>query len=40
MWGDVVKILHERIDSIINKFNEFKINVSCKINDDIEIEVY
>ena len=29
-WGDVEKILHERIDSHNNKFNEFKIVVSCK----------
>ena len=40
VWGDVEKILHERIDSHNNKFNEFKIIVSCKINNVIEIEVY
>ena len=40
VWGDVEKILHENIISHDNKFNEFKIIVSCKINDDTEIEVY
>ena len=40
VWGDVEKILHEKIISHNNKFNEYKIFVSCKINDDIEIEVY
>ena len=37
---DVEKILHENIISHNNKFNEFKIIVSCKVNYDIEIEVY
>ena len=40
VWGDVEKILHENIISHNNKFNEFKIYVSCKINDDVEIKVY
>ena len=40
VWDDVEKILHENIISHNNKFNEFKIIVSCKVNDDIEIEVY
>ena len=40
VWGDVEKYLHENIISHKSKFNEFKIIVSCKINDDIEIEVY
>ena len=40
VWDDVEKILHENIISHINKFNEFKIYVSCKINDDVEIKVY
>ena len=39
VWGDVEKILHENINSHNNKFNEFKIIVSCKINDDTEKEV-
>ena len=30
VWGDVEKILHENIISHNNKFNEFKIYVSCK----------
>ena len=37
---DVEKILHENIISHNNKFNEFKIYVSCKINDDVEIKGY
>ena len=40
VWGDVEKILHENIISHNNKFNEFKIYVSFKINDDVEIKVY
>ena len=36
-WSDVEKILHENIISHNNKFNEYKIYVSCKINDDVEI---
>ena len=39
VWGDVEKILHENIISNSNKFDEFKIYVSCKINDDVEIRV-
>ena len=38
--GDVEKILHEDIISHNNKLNEFKIFVSCKINEDVEIKVY
>ena len=37
---DVELILHENIISHNNKFNEYKIYVSCKINDDVEIEVF
>ena len=40
VWNDVEKILHENIISHNNKFNEFKIFVSCNINDDIEIKTY
>ena len=40
VWDDVEKILHENIISNNNKSNEFKIYVSCKINDDVEIKVY
>ena len=40
VWEDVENILHENIISHNNKFNEFKIYVSCKINDDVEIKVY
>ena len=40
VWRDVEKIIHENIISHNNKFNEFKIIVLCKINDDIVIEVY
>ena len=40
VWDDVEKILHENIISHSNKFNEFKIYVSCKIKDDVEIKVY
>ena len=40
VWGDVKKILHENIISHKNKFNEFKIYVSCKVNDDVEIKIY
>ena len=39
VWDDVEKILHENIISHNKKFNEFKIYVSCKINDDLEIKV-
>ena len=40
VWGDFEKILHEIIISHDNRFNEFRIYVSCKINDDVEIKVY
>ena len=40
VWGDVEKILRENIISHNNKFIEYKIYVSCKINDDVEIKVY
>ena len=40
VWGDVEKILHENIISHNKKFNEFKIYVSCKVNDDVEIKIY
>ena len=40
VWDDVDKILHEKNISHYNEFNEYKIHVSCKINDDVEIEVY
>ena len=36
---DVEKILHENNFNNNNKFNEFKIYVSWKINDDVEIKV-
>ena len=37
---DIVKIIHENIISHNNKFNEFKTYVSCKIIDDVDINVY
>ena len=37
---DFEKFLHENIISHKNKFNEFKISVLFKINDNIEIKVY
>ena len=40
VWDDVEKILHENNISQSEKFNEFKICVSCKVNDDVEIKVY
>ena len=40
VWDDVENILHENIISHNNKFNEFKTYVSCKMNDDVEINVY
>ena len=40
VWGDVENILHENIISHDNKSIEFKTCVSCKINDDVEINVY
>ena len=40
VWDDVEKILHENIFSHNIKFKEFKIHVSCKTNDDVEINVY
>ena len=39
VWDDVENILHENNNSHNNKFNEFTIYVSCKINDDVEIKV-
>ena len=40
VWDDVETTLHENIISHNNKLNEIKINVSCKINDDVEIKIY
>ena len=40
VWGDVEKIPHENIISNSNKFDEYKIYVSGKINDDVEIKIY
>ena len=40
VWDDIEQILHENIISLNNKFNEFKVNVSCETKDDIEIRVY
>ena len=40
VWGDVENIIHYNIIFHKNKFNEFKICVLCKINDNIEINVY
>ena len=40
VWDDVANILHDNIISHDDKFNEFKTYVSCKINDDVEINVY
>ena len=37
---DVENILHKNIISHKNKFNEFKTCVLCKINNNIEINVY
>ena len=39
VWVDVENILHENIISHDNKFNEFKTCVSCKMKDDVEINV-
>ena len=39
VWDDVEKTLHENIFSHDNKFIEFKTYVSCKIKDDVEINV-
>ena len=39
VWGDVEKILHENFISNSNKFAEFKIYVSCKINDVIQMKL-
>ena len=38
VWDDVETTLHDNIISHNNKFNEFKIYVSCKVNDDVEIK--
>ena len=40
VWDDFEKILHEDIISHNNKSNEFKIYVSCKLNDNVEIKRY
>ena len=40
VWDDVEKILHENIISQNIKFNEFKIYVSCEMNDVVEIKVF
>ena len=40
VWYDVETTLHENIISHNNKFIEFKIYMSCKINDDVEIKIY
>ena len=37
---DVETTLHENIISHNNKFNEFEIYVSCKMNDDVEKNIY
>ena len=39
VWDDVENILHENIISQDNKFNDFKSYVSCRINNDVEINV-
>ena len=39
VWDHVENILHENISSHDNKFNEFKTYMSCKINDDVEVNV-
>ena len=40
IWDDVEKILHQNIISHIDKFNEFKSYVTCKINDNLKLKVY
>ena len=40
VWGDVEQILLENFISHNNKFIDFKVFVSCKINNDVEIKVY
>ena len=40
VWDYDEQMLHENIISHNKIFIEFKIYVSCKINDDVEIEVY
>ena len=39
VWEDIEKNLHEKIISHNNNYNEYKIYVSCKMNDDEEIKV-
>ena len=39
VWDDVEDIIHDNIIIHKNKFNEFKTCVSCKIKDDVEINV-
>ena len=40
VWGDVENIIHDNIIIHKNKFIEFKTCVLCKIDDNIEINVY
>ena len=40
VWDDVENITHDNIIIHKSKFNEFKTCVLCKINDNIEINVY
>ena len=40
VWYDVENIFHDNIIIHKNKFNEFKTCVLCKINDNLEINVY
>ena len=40
VWGDVENILPDNIISHDKKINELKTCVPCKINDDVEINVY
>ena len=39
IWDDVENIIHDNIIIHKNKFNKFKTCVSCKIEDDVEINV-
>ena len=40
VWGDVEDTIHDNIIIHKNKFNEFTTCVLCKINDNIEINIY
>ena len=40
VWDDVENFIHDNIIIHKNKFNEFKTCVFCKINYNIEINVY